>query len=271
MTHNIEPMRRGSLFEDYSPQSWSSSSCPVRLSRSHTSIHHPFIVSAWNASDQNTFQDVYVDHRCINTRAKTDQRSHRASRNEASTARKYTIGYFYLFIFFFSSPPEVHQSSVKDMGREGDCSVRIQGNTVDPDHQNICDMNHKSTDATIDSGDVVYWLLDQTCRGIEQLQPLYIPQGIYFCRRADAAMSNPDHHTDPGPQLSDNNIGVRELDCYGFKKMREITACMAAGLLTGIYAWYEGDLYGLSTIMSRVGNLTHGSSHHPLYPIANSV
>lgn len=65
-------------------------------------------------------------------------------------------------------------------------------------HQSICDINKKSTDAFIDSGDVVYWLLEQTCRGIEQLQPLYISQGTDFCRRAEAAMSNPDHLTDPG-------------------------------------------------------------------------
>lgn len=64
-------------------------------------------------------------------------------------------------------------------------------------HQSICDINKKSTDATIDSGDVVYWLLEQTCRGIEQLQPLYISQGTDFCRRAEAEMSNPDHLTDP--------------------------------------------------------------------------
>lgn len=65
-------------------------------------------------------------------------------------------------------------------------------------HQSICDINNKSTDAAIDSSDVVYWLLEQTCRGIEQLQPLYISQGADFCRRAEAAMSNPDHLTDPG-------------------------------------------------------------------------
>ena len=73
---------------------------------------------------------------------------------------------------FFFAPPEVHQS--------------------------ICDINKKSINATIDSSDVVYWLLEQTCRGIEQLQPLYISQGIDFCRRTEAAMSNPDHLTDPG-------------------------------------------------------------------------
>ena len=65
-------------------------------------------------------------------------------------------------------------------------------------HQSICDVNKKTVDAPIDSGDVVSWLLEQTCRGIEQLQPLYISQGFDFCRRTQAAMSNPDYLTEPG-------------------------------------------------------------------------
>lgn len=65
-------------------------------------------------------------------------------------------------------------------------------------HQSICDVNGKAIDAFIDSGDVVYWLLEQTCRGIEQLQTLYISQGTDFCRRTQAAMSNPDHLSNPG-------------------------------------------------------------------------
>ncbi len=63
-------------------------------------------------------------------------------------------------------------------------------------HQSICDMNMKAINAAIDSGDVVRWLLEQTCRGIEQLQPLYISQGTDFCRRTQAALDNPDHPTD---------------------------------------------------------------------------
>lgn len=58
-------------------------------------------------------------------------------------------------------------------------------------------MNKKAINSTIDAADVVCWLLEQTCRGIEQLQPLYISQGSDFCRRTQAAMSNPDHLTDP--------------------------------------------------------------------------
>lgn len=65
-------------------------------------------------------------------------------------------------------------------------------------HQSICDMSKKGIHAAIDSGDVVGWLLEQTCHGIEQLQPLYISQGADFCRRTQAAMSNPEHLTDAG-------------------------------------------------------------------------
>ncbi|KXH27289.1 hypothetical protein CSIM01_02573 [Colletotrichum simmondsii] len=38
----------------------------------------------------------------------------------------------------------------------------------------------------------ISWLLDNTCDGIEQLQPLYYSQGIDFCRRMQAAIDNPD-------------------------------------------------------------------------------
>ncbi|CCF40665.1 hypothetical protein CH063_11176 [Colletotrichum higginsianum] len=50
----------------------------------------------------------------------------------------------------------------------------------------------KPLGAKIDSRDVISWLLDNTCDGIEQLQPLYYSQGIDFCRRMQAAIDNPD-------------------------------------------------------------------------------
>jgi hypothetical protein len=40
-------------------------------------------------------------------------------------------------------------------------------------------------------------LLDNTCDGIEQLQPLYYSQGLDFCRRTQAAIEFPDFLTDP--------------------------------------------------------------------------
>ncbi|KAK2040736.1 hypothetical protein LZ31DRAFT_603645 [Colletotrichum somersetense] len=64
-------------------------------------------------------------------------------------------------------------------------------------YQSILDIQKKPLRAKIDSHDVhrIYWLLDNTCEGIEQLQPLYYSQGIDFCRRMQAAIDNPDFIT----------------------------------------------------------------------------
>jgi len=58
-------------------------------------------------------------------------------------------------------------------------------------HQSIIDMRKDATH-TIDSRDVVRWLVEQTCSGIEQMQPLHYAQGIDFCCRVNAAMANPE-------------------------------------------------------------------------------
>ncbi|KAK1993934.1 hypothetical protein LX36DRAFT_728628 [Colletotrichum falcatum] len=65
-------------------------------------------------------------------------------------------------------------------------------------YQSILDLQKKPLWAEIDSHDVhrIYWLLDNTCEGIEQLQPLYYSQGIDFCRRIQATIDNPDFITD---------------------------------------------------------------------------
>lgn len=59
-------------------------------------------------------------------------------------------------------------------------------------HQSILDLREKRNGDTIDSYDVLCWLLEQTCSGIEQLQPLYYSQGMEFCRRTQAALDNSD-------------------------------------------------------------------------------
>ncbi|KAK5019964.1 hypothetical protein LTR16_000001 [Cryomyces antarcticus] len=59
-------------------------------------------------------------------------------------------------------------------------------------HQSILDLRQKKSKDSIDSYDVICWLLEQTCSGIEQLQPLYFSQGADFCRRTQAAIDNPD-------------------------------------------------------------------------------
>jgi len=59
-------------------------------------------------------------------------------------------------------------------------------------HQSILDLRQDPSRGPVDSYDIVYWLLKQTCSGIEQLQPLYFAHGVDFCRRAQAAKDNPD-------------------------------------------------------------------------------
>lgn len=59
-------------------------------------------------------------------------------------------------------------------------------------HQSILNFRGKTGMSTIDSHDVIIWLLEQTCCSIEQLQPLYISQGLEYCRRRLAAQRNSD-------------------------------------------------------------------------------
>ena len=54
-------------------------------------------------------------------------------------------------------------------------------------HQSIMNFRCKTSHETIDSEDVIIWLLEQTCCNIEQLQPLYVSQGLEYCRRYLAA------------------------------------------------------------------------------------
>jgi cation transport regulator ChaC len=45
---------------------------------------------------------------------------------------------------------------------------------------------------TLNNVDMVTWLLEQTCAGVEQLAPLYVSQGTDYCRREIAARDNDD-------------------------------------------------------------------------------
>ena len=62
-------------------------------------------------------------------------------------------------------------------------------------HQSIMDLCGKGPGDYFDSKDIIYWLLEQTCIGIEQLQPLYYSQGLDFCRRMQGASANAEFLT----------------------------------------------------------------------------
>ena len=59
-------------------------------------------------------------------------------------------------------------------------------------HQSILDSRNKSELDKIDSHDVICWLLEQTCNGIEQQQPLHYSQGMSYCYRTQTALENPE-------------------------------------------------------------------------------
>ncbi|KAH7412021.1 hypothetical protein DE146DRAFT_784622 [Phaeosphaeria sp. MPI-PUGE-AT-0046c] len=70
----------------------------------------------------------------------------------------------------FFSPPEVHQSIL---------DLREAAKTSSPS-------------SPITSADVIRWLLEQTCNGIEQLEPLYFNQGLNYLLNTQAKLEHPD-------------------------------------------------------------------------------
>jgi len=87
----------------------------------------------------------------------------------------------------------------------------------------------------IDSRDVIIWLLEQTCCNIEQLQPLYISQGLEYCRRRLSAYKNmdavssvdqrkaylkvleqPEHYSLEKLYAPDQKVKARPIDAAGF-------------------------------------------------------
>ncbi|KAL8935316.1 MAG: hypothetical protein Q9211_004757 [Gyalolechia sp. 1 TL-2023] len=59
-------------------------------------------------------------------------------------------------------------------------------------HHSILNTRKESRRGPIDSHDVILWLLEQTCCSIQQLQPLYVSQGLEYCRRRVAAQRYED-------------------------------------------------------------------------------
>ncbi|KAL7945220.1 hypothetical protein V8C42DRAFT_358211 [Trichoderma barbatum] len=66
----------------------------------------------------------------------------------------------------FFAPPEVDMS-IKDACKQ---------------------IDHFSPQQKIESPDVIFWLLEQTCRANEDLRPLFLAQGMDFCKRSSALL-----------------------------------------------------------------------------------
>ncbi|KAI0444448.1 hypothetical protein F4803DRAFT_249140 [Xylaria telfairii] len=61
--------------------------------------------------------------------------------------------------------------------------------------QSIREFSHLNDLEKINSSHVVSWLLEQTCRSVEDLEGLYVAQGIDFCRRTDTIWHCKDFKT----------------------------------------------------------------------------
>jgi len=64
-------------------------------------------------------------------------------------------------------------------------------------HQSILDSRDGSEKRDIDSADVIFWLLKQSCSSIEQLEPLYITQGTTYLKHLQASIDNQDYIRQP--------------------------------------------------------------------------
>ncbi|TDZ35090.1 hypothetical protein C8035_v009994 [Colletotrichum spinosum] len=87
-------------------------------------------------------------------------------------------------------------------------------------YQSILDLRCKPPGSKLDSHDVICWLLDNTCDGIEQLQPLYYAQGVDFCRRMQAAVENPDFLRDK-QQREDYIAAVKQKEQHSLQQLYE--------------------------------------------------
>lgn len=129
-------------------------------------------------------------------------------------------------------------------------------------HQSILDFRNKTHDDPIDSCDVVHWLLEQTCIGIEKLQPLYYAQGADFCRRTQAALDNPAFLT---------NLDAREKYLEGIRQSESQTLDQLYGIRTKLkglnysgsflldLAQHMRDLKTLRNNYQDTSNAVHGS------------
>ena len=85
-------------------------------------------------------------------------------------------------------------------------------------YQSILNVRRKTKADTLDSSDVIYWLLEQTCCNIEQLQPLYVSQGLEYCRRGASENQNPDLFASAGQRKALLQI-LEQPEQYSLEKL----------------------------------------------------
>lgn len=130
-------------------------------------------------------------------------------------------------------------------------------------HQCILDLRKKIPGDPIDSYDVICWLLEQTCSGIEQLQPLYYSQGAEFCRRTQAASDNPDVLSDSA-QCDAYLSALRQTEHQTLKQFYEPRIkpkpAITHGKLSPQIAGFMKELNTRRRGFQDTGNAVHGSA-----------
>lgn len=84
----------------------------------------------------------------------------------------------------------------------------------------MLDLREKPESYKIDSSDVIAWLLQQSCNGIEQLEPLYYNQGNTFVQQEQAKIKFPLYLTNVH-QRSEYLSVVRTKESHSLKQMYE--------------------------------------------------
>lgn len=130
-------------------------------------------------------------------------------------------------------------------------------------HQSILDLRKKTHEDVIDSSDVIRWLLEQTCSGIEQIQPLHFSHGVDYCRRTQAALDNPDFLVDA--EQSDAYLEVlqekeqRSLQQL-YKPRVKSKSRIALGPFSPEIGAFVKELYTRRKGFQDTGNAVHGSA-----------
>ncbi|OCL12896.1 hypothetical protein AOQ84DRAFT_417852 [Glonium stellatum] len=102
--------------------------------------------------------------------------------------------------------------------RQLGASQRISFFAAPEVHQSILDFRKKKMGDQLDSADVIYWLLEQTCRGIEQLLPLYFSQALGFCQRAQAGLDHPSFLTNTTQRAKYLDV-LRQRELHSLEKL----------------------------------------------------
>ena len=130
-------------------------------------------------------------------------------------------------------------------------------------HQSILDLRQKGPADRVTSYDVICWLLEQTCAGIEQLQPLYYSQGADFCRRMQAATSNADFLSNARERDAYLEI-LRQTERQTLEQLYEVRetpkASKAVPFTSPQIAGFMKELDARKRNFQDTGNAVHGSA-----------